>query len=171
MNTANPVVPKVGGGNPPVGVAPPPQQPPIHPMAAAAAAAAAYQQQQQAAGGQIDPETKRLQDLVDAIMLITNIRDDVTSILDNVGKTNASLHAAMLQVQQQQQHQQQHANDANNMNDVLAETFQNFDSKDLEFLEKTDNKYLLEKVGDINKSIGYRIESNRMFNLNSLFES
>lgn len=162
MNTANPAVPKVvGGGNPPVGVAQPPQQPAIHPMAAAAAAAAAYQQQQQP-GGQIDPETKRMQDLVDTIMLITNIRDDVTSILDNVGKTNASLHAAMLQVQQQQQQQQQHAGDANNtMGDLLSETFQNFDSKDLEFLEKTDNKYLLEKVGDINKSIGYSIECNR----------
>lgn len=158
MNTANPVVPKVGVGNPPVGVAPPPQ----HPMAAAAAAAAAAAYQQQP-GGQIDSETKRMQDLVDAIMLITNIRDDVTAILDNVGKTNASLHAAMLQVQQQQQQQQLHAGDATNntMGDVLSETFQNFDSKDLEFLEKTDNKYLLEKAGDINKSIGYRIECNR----------
>lgn len=45
-----------------------------------------YQQQQQ----QAELDAKKLQDMIDALSLIANIRDDMTTILDNVGKANAS---------------------------------------------------------------------------------
>jgi hypothetical protein len=43
-----------------------------------------YQQQQQ----QAEMDQKKLQDMIDALNLMSNIRDDINVILDNVGKMN-----------------------------------------------------------------------------------
>lgn len=45
-----------------------------------------YQQQQQ----QAEMDAKKLQDMIDALSLISNIRNDMNLILDNVGKANTA---------------------------------------------------------------------------------
>ena len=45
-----------------------------------------YQQQQQ----QAEMDAKKLQDMIDALGLINNIRNDMNMILDNVGKSNTA---------------------------------------------------------------------------------
>lgn len=52
--------------------------------------ATSQQQQQQHAQAAIDLDQKKLQDMTEAIVLINNIREDINSILDNVGKANSS---------------------------------------------------------------------------------
>lgn len=147
----------------------------------------------------VDLDQKKLQDMIEAINLITNIRDDMNSILDNVGKANSSNNYATLLAGKQSsksnseanleqpkqstssstagQHIQQNgsvgtpASVSNvfsqnqqtlNTNQTepeqtnsseLNEKFYNLDFEEQDFFEKTDNKYLLDKVIDINKSI------------------
>jgi hypothetical protein len=143
--------------------------------------------------------------IIESINLITNIREDINIILDNVGKANSannynSLLSAKLransmdsfaeknkqqsslgagQQQQQQQHHHQVATPSsvsnlysqNQQQTALGggsnqadqdqagssaeanENFYNLDLKEQEFFEKTDNKYLVDKVIDINKCI------------------
>lgn len=45
-----------------------------------------YQQQQQ----QAELDNKKVQDMIDALSLLTSIRDDMSTILDNVGKANSA---------------------------------------------------------------------------------
>lgn len=45
-----------------------------------------YQQQQQ----QAESDNKKVQDMIDALSLLANIRDDMSTILDNVGKANSA---------------------------------------------------------------------------------
>lgn len=104
------------------------------------------QVQQQPQHPQIDPDLKRVQDLIESISLITNIRDDVNTILENVGKTNPSLHALTVQTQSSETGETTAQIDATSL-------IQNIELRDVEFLEKTDNKYLVEKVVDINRCI------------------
>lgn len=45
-----------------------------------------YQQQQQ----QAELDNRKVQDMIDALSLLTSIRDDMSTILDNVGKANSA---------------------------------------------------------------------------------
>ena len=45
-----------------------------------------YQQQQQ----QTESDNKKVQDMIDALSMLASIRDDITTILENVGKANSA---------------------------------------------------------------------------------
>lgn len=111
---------------------------------------------------QLDLESKRMQDLIESITLVSTIRDDINTILDNVGKTNPSLHESLANLQQQRQQQVDAIESGGNgggetttaaASDFPNLSFSNFEVKDIEFLEKTDNKFLMDVVVDINRCI------------------
>lgn len=156
------------------------------------------QQQQQNAIHQIEMEKKLMDSIVESINLITNIRDDINTIIDNVGKANSANNysnilgnrlangtepfaADKVKIQPQQMssaphnvqqvatpssvsnmHTQNQQNLGLNQNEQeltvpneVNDIFNNLEVNEQEFLLKTDNKYLLDKVVDIKNCIGF----------------
>jgi hypothetical protein len=130
------------------------------------------QSQQQQQQHPIDPDTKKLNDMLDALNLIGVMRENINIIIDNVGKTNSANNYSRIlanksnksadnldpkQTQQQGQlnPQQQGGSNENEPSSVddSSERLYNLDQEQQEFFEKTDNKYLHDRVIDINKSI------------------
>jgi hypothetical protein len=132
-----------------------------------------YTQQQQQnvnPASSLDPDQKKLQDIVDALTFIGNIREDINIILDNVGKSNASNNFSSVfaskaslkhsggdsnLLENNKSHhngQDQNENDQTINND-LFERFLNMDLKQQQFLEKTDTKYLQDRIVDFNKNL------------------
>ena len=188
---------------------PPLQGPPPPPQQLTHQQQQQFQQQQQQ-----EMEMKKLQDITEAINLITYIREDVKIIMDNVGKANShndyagllagklaqqvakqmgvaassaetssasaavcdnnkvmapsgtqqvATPASVHSLQQQQQNQQTsgQATSENAQSNEISDTFFSLDIKEQEFYEKTDNKYLLDRVIDINKCLGYTHNNNQ----------
>ena len=160
----------------------------------------AHHQSAQAQQQQLhDMEAKKMMDMIEALNLISVLRENINVIIDNVGKANTANNYAQIlagrtagnkseqqpnqpqqtsQSQQQQQSgsgsvatpssvsQQQQGDAVANAGSAEPEPgkdsdevssapsrFQNLNLEQQEFFEKTDHKYLQERVVDINKSI------------------
>jgi len=111
---------------------------------------------------QADAEQKKAQDILDALNLIHQIKEDVNSILDNVGKANSSnnysnflLKRNRSSADDQAKTKQQSGAEANKDQNVSNEPQYSLSVEQNEFFEKTDTKYLQERIVDLNKSLGY----------------
>jgi hypothetical protein len=138
----------------------------------------AQQQQQQARQAQpipaqqpqqqqhpIDLDAKKFADMMEALNLIGVLRENINIIIDNVGKTNsANNYSRILASKTNRSPENQNAAGAGNTQggsneneailvDESGERIYNLDLEQQDFFEKTDNKYLHERVVDINKSI------------------
>jgi hypothetical protein len=130
------------------------------------------QQQQQTVNpaSNLDPDQKKLQDIVEALTFIGNIRENINIILDNVGKSNASnnfssVFASKVNLKHggdvnnaennkaQINGQDQNEQDQTVTNNELLDRFLNMDLKQQKFLEKTDTKYLQDRIVDFNKNL------------------
>lgn len=120
-----------------------------------------------------DQDQKNLQDIIEALTLIGNMRDDVNTILDNVGKSNptnpyASAYQSFKTLAESQAAAEQTTAkapgqssasalseaDQNQLNE-FSEKFANMDPEQLQYFEQTDSKYLMDRVSDISKNLGY----------------
>jgi hypothetical protein len=119
----------------------------------------------------IDLDSKKLTDIVDALTFIGNIRENINIILDNVGKANTSNnYAAILSVknslkqqndsnsQDQSKNLASQNNQDKNEQDIImnsdqCEKFLGMDSQQQNFFEKTDTKYLQDRIVDLNKNL------------------
>lgn len=127
------------------------------------------QLQQQQPNTNLDPDQKKIQDIIDALTFIGNIREDINIILDNVGKSNSSnnfssIYASKVSLKQsfdtnliESNKNQNNGQDQNEQdqitNNEFFDKFLNMDSKQQQFLEKADTKYLQDRIVDFNKNL------------------
>ena len=99
------------------------------------------------------------------------MRDDVNTILDNVGKSNptnpyASAYQSFKTLAENQSAAEQakapggqpggsglSEADQNQLNE-FSEKFANMDPEQLQYFEQTESKYLMDRVSDISKNLG-----------------
>jgi hypothetical protein len=112
---------------------------------------------------QVDVEQKKAQDILDALNLINQIKEDVNAVLDNVGKSNSFnnysnflLKRNRTSVDDQKSKQQSPPETAKDQT-APTEPQYSLTREQNEFFEKTDNKYLQERILDLNKSLGYEL--------------
>ena len=111
---------------------------------------------------QVDVEQKKAQDILDALNLINQIKEDVNAVLDNVGKANSFnnysnflLKRNRTSAEETAKNKQQSATETNRDQTASTEPQYFLSNEQNEFFEKTDNKYLQERIVDLNKSLGY----------------
>ncbi|CAF0851068.1 unnamed protein product [Brachionus calyciflorus] len=142
---------------------------------------------QQQTNPPVDPDQKKIQDMFEAINLIANLKEDINTILENVGKANSAnnysqllssqkqiLEANLDSIKSSQATNQtssvgtpasvsnaysqnpsvnaQNEPEQNNLNEPNEKQV-NLNEEEADFFEKTDNKFMNSKIGDINKSL------------------
>ena len=135
------------------------------------AAATAAQQQQ----AMLDQDQKKVQDFVDALTFIGNIRDDINTILENVGKANTANNYALILGSNSRAsaanapngatsapgsdksaaHDESAASSSSSSSSATIASNNNnkLDAEQQQFFEKSDTKYLQERIVSINRNL------------------
>jgi hypothetical protein len=107
----------------------------------------------------IDLDAKKATDMIDALNLIAALRDNVNLIIDNVGKANSSNNYAHILASKAKMDasdlggQGSGGGDGEVPDEFSADRVGYLNLEQQEFFEKTDNKFLHDRVSDMHKNI------------------